>query len=136
MRQTIDTLMNGAESQKDKKIVELIKKNKALALSNEGLKTKAAKAAEFALEMKKENDLSIMKTGAPPLKDAPPSQGSSSFVENKLKEAEKRITKMRNENQEQKILIDKATRLLEREIGEIVDINALSSETSQWKGRS
>ena len=71
MRQTIDTLQSGAESQKDKKIVELIKKNKALSLSNEGLKTKAAKAAEFALEMKKENDLTIKTSGAPPLKDAP-----------------------------------------------------------------
>jgi len=49
---------------------------------------------------------------------------------------EKRITKMRNENQEQKILLDKATRLLEREIGEIVDIHELSKEESQWKGRS
>ena len=43
---------------------------------------------------------------------------------------------MRNENQEQKILIDKATRLLEREIGEIVDIHDLSKDESQWKGRS
>ena len=54
----------------------------------------------------------------------------------KLKEMEKKITKMRNENQEQKILLEKATRLLEREIGEIVDINELSKETSTWKGRS
>ena len=43
---------------------------------------------------------------------------------------------MRNENQEQKILLEKATRLLEREIGEIVDINELSKENSTWKGRS
>lgn len=54
----------------------------------------------------------------------------------KYKELEKKITKMRNENQEQKILLEKATRLLEREIGEIVDINELSKETSTWKGRS
>lgn len=46
------------------------------------------------------------------------------------------MTKLRNENQEQKILLEKATRLLEREIGEIVDINELSKEESQWKGRS
>jgi len=49
---------------------------------------------------------------------------------------EKRLTKFRNENQEQKILLEKATRLLEREIGECVDINELSKEESQWKGRS
>ena len=55
---------------------------------------------------------------------------------NKLKDTEKRVTKLRNENQEQKILLEKATRLLEREIGEVVDINELSKEESQWKGRS
>jgi hypothetical protein len=54
----------------------------------------------------------------------------------KMKEMEKRITKLRNENQEQKILLEKATKLLEREIGEIVDINELSKESSNWKGRS
>jgi hypothetical protein len=48
----------------------------------------------------------------------------------KLKQMEQKITKMRNENQEQKILLEKATRLLEREIGECVDIAELSKETS------
>ena len=61
---------------------------------------------------------------------------SSALSNQKVKEMEKRITKMRNENQEQKILLEKATRLLEREIGEIVDIHELSKEDSQWKGRS
>ena len=46
------------------------------------------------------------------------------------------MIKLRNENQDQKILLEKATRLLEREIGECVDINELSKETSNWKGRS
>lgn len=56
--------------------------------------------------------------------------------EKKLKEMEKKITKLRNENQEQKITIEKATKLLEREIGEIVDIHELSKEDSSWKGRA
>ena len=50
--------------------------------------------------------------------------------EKKVKELEKRLTKMRNENQEQKILLDKAQRLLEREIGEGVDIADLAKEES------
>jgi hypothetical protein len=33
-------------------------------------------------------------------------------------------------------LLEKATRLLEREIGECVDIHELSKEDSNWKGRS
>ena len=33
-------------------------------------------------------------------------------------------------------MLEKATRLLEREIGEVVDINDLSKDDSQWKGRA
>ena len=33
-------------------------------------------------------------------------------------------------------MLDKAQRLLEREIGEVIDIHELSKEESQWKGRS
>ena len=85
--------------------------------------------------MKKENDLTS-KGKAPPLSpsklDQPePTTGlSMTELERRLKEAEKRVTKMRNENQEQKILIEKATRLLERETGEIVDIQELIKEES------
>jgi hypothetical protein len=39
---------------KDKKIIDLAKKNRALQIQGEGLKNKAAKAAEFALNMKSE----------------------------------------------------------------------------------
>lgn len=46
------------------------------------------------------------------------------------KELEKKMVKLRNENQESKILLEKATRLLEREIGEVVDINELTKEES------
>ena len=40
----------------------------------------------------------------------------------KLRETEKRMIKLRNENQALASTIEKATRLLEREIGEVVDI--------------
>ncbi len=32
--------------------------------------------------------------------------------------------------------LEKATRLLERETGEVVDIDSLIKEESQWKGRA
>lgn len=48
----------------------------------------------------------------------------------KVKELEKRITKLRNENQSLSQTVEKATRLLEREIGEVVDIDQLSKEES------
>lgn len=54
MKDTYDAVVSGSENQKDKKIIDLSKKNRALQLQAEGLKTKAAKAAEFALQLKKE----------------------------------------------------------------------------------
>ena len=54
----------------------------------------------------------------------------------KHREMEKRITKLRNENQQLNSTVEKATRLLEREIGEAVDIEQLSREDSNWRGRA
>ena len=54
----------------------------------------------------------------------------------KLREMEKRVTKLRNENQQLTQTVEKATRLLEREIGEAVDIETLSREDSNWRGRA
>ena len=54
----------------------------------------------------------------------------------KVKELEKRVVKLRQENSQLSSQVDKATRLLEREIGEVVDIEQLSKEESQWKGRA
>jgi uncharacterized protein YhaN len=48
----------------------------------------------------------------------------------KVKELEKRVTKLRNENQTFSTQLEKATRLLEREIGEVVDIDSLIKEES------
>lgn len=54
----------------------------------------------------------------------------------KVREMEKRITKLRNENQSLTNTVEKATRLLEREIGEVVDIDQLSRDDSNWRGRA
>lgn len=43
---------------------------------------------------------------------------------------------MRNENQALELKLNKAERLLEREIGEVVDIDQLSRDESNWKGRA
>lgn len=54
----------------------------------------------------------------------------------KARELEKKVTKLRNENQQLTSTVEKATRLLEREIGEVVDIEQLSREDSNWRGRA
>ena len=51
LKEMVDTISNNKNmDNKDKKIIELAKKNRALQLQVEGLKTKAAKAAELALK--------------------------------------------------------------------------------------
>ena len=50
----VEAIQTGKSDLKDKKIIELAKKNRALQLSVESLKTKAAKAAEFALKLRSE----------------------------------------------------------------------------------
>ena len=97
----------GSQDIKDKKILELAKKNRTLQLQVESLKTKAAKAAEIAIRMKKENDvLESQGEKSPPQKramagtisDGTMSSGLSEMEsEKRAKELEKRITKMRNE---------------------------------------
>jgi len=62
-----------------------------------------------------------------------------------VKELEKKVTKLRNEkygisshivSQQLKIDLDKATKCLEREIGEIVNLDDLLKDDSGWKGRA
>jgi regulator of replication initiation timing len=135
---------------KDKKILDLAKKNKALQLQIESLKTKAAKAAEIALKMKKENDEISSTVGgeSPQIKKglgAAPTDTmmasstvgmSGAEIERKCKELEKKVTKMRNENQELKLQLDRAVKCLERETGEIVSVDDLLREDLGWKGRA
>ncbi len=57
-------------------------------------------------------------------------------MEKKLKEQEKKITKLRNENQSMKGDLDKAIKCLERETGEVVNLDELLKDGTQWKGRA
>jgi len=106
LKQTADVLKSDNDSLKDKKIGELSKKNRALQIQAESLKTKAAKAAEFAIDLKKENDARMNKTATSNLPenqlDSPMKAmgGATLSDDKKSKELEKRITKLRNENQE------------------------------------
>jgi hypothetical protein len=57
-------------------------------------------------------------------------------MERKMKDMEKKITKMRNENQDLSIKLDKAIKCLERETGEIVNLDDLLKDEQGWKGRA
>mmetsp|Transcript_10019 Transcript_10019/g.9952 ORF Transcript_10019/g.9952 Transcript_10019/m.9952 type:complete len:87 (-) Transcript_10019:757-1017(-) len=57
-------------------------------------------------------------------------------LEKKVKDLEKRVTKMRNENQHLSGQVDKATKILEREVGEVINIDEMAKEDASWKGRA
>lgn len=54
LKENFDAVCEVQDSAKDKKIIELAKKNRNLQMTVESLKTKAAKAAEVALKFKGE----------------------------------------------------------------------------------
>ena len=64
------------------------------------MKTKAAKAAEFAISLKKEQDTETANNTIGNELPVSTSDMSSKEMEAKIKDLEKRITKQRNENQE------------------------------------
>jgi hypothetical protein len=57
-------------------------------------------------------------------------------LKKRLKESEKKMIKMRNENQQLKQDLEKAQRVLEKEVGEVVDIEQMLKEGTTWKGRA
>lgn len=56
LRNTMEALAGDVDSQKDKKIVELVKKVKQMQVKVEAFKNKSNEASELALELKRENE--------------------------------------------------------------------------------
>jgi hypothetical protein len=54
MKDTYEAVISDKDALKDKKIIDLAKKNRVLQVQGESLKDKASKAAEFALSLKKD----------------------------------------------------------------------------------
>ena len=46
------------------------------------------------------------------------------------------MTKLRNENQSLSGQLDKATKILEKEVGEVINIDEMAKEDATWKGRA
>ena len=136
MKETIDSLTTNSESLKDKKIIDLAKKNRQLQTQVESYRNKAAKAAEIAVKLADEKPPQLKKQSSSPAKTLPPTPHTQASTDPRVKELEKKVTKLRNENQTLTQQVDRATRLLEREIGEFVDIDQLYKEESAWKGRA
>lgn len=133
LKDTYEAVTTSYDDIKDKKIIELAKQKRNLQLQIDSLRTKAAKASETALKFKKQLEgrsafdgetstptksttLSSGKAGASALNETGMggvNGASGEELIRKAKELEKRVTKLRNENQQLTQTLEKATRLLE-----------------------
>lgn len=107
LKETLDAVSSSQENLKDKKIIDLAKKNRNLQMQVESAKTKAAKAAEIAIHLKNDKDSSSKVSDTPektktsfkplgsPNKSLPPIGEPS---QKSVKDLEKKVTKLRNEN--------------------------------------
>ena len=122
LKDTYEAVTTSYDDIKDKKIIELAKQKRNLLLQVDSLRTKAAKAAEQALKFKKQLEgqgPGVLTDEASPSKQTPktaakPKSGAAAMNETamsgmnggasgedavrKLREMEKRVTKLRNEN--------------------------------------
>jgi predicted nucleic acid-binding Zn-ribbon protein len=64
------------------------------------------------------------------------SDDSISSLKKKIKKQDERIVKLRNDAQKYKTDLDKATKIIEREVGEGMSIDEILKDTSTWKGRA
>ena len=62
MKDTVDSISTSQESLKDRKIIELAKKNRALQTQVETLKTKCASAAKIAIQLNEDKNNETQQT--------------------------------------------------------------------------
>jgi len=65
LKSTIEAVSGNQDNLKDRKIIDLAKKNRNLQMQVENLKTKCAKAAEIAINLSKEKQTDETKTQQP-----------------------------------------------------------------------
>ncbi|CAI2368600.1 unnamed protein product [Moneuplotes crassus] len=127
---------------KDKKILELARKNRDLQVRIESLKNKAARAMEEVIRLKQGDEMppseetkTMNRTNISTLSE-PPAEGSDENYKKKFKKQEERIVKLRNDVQKYKTDFEKALKIIEREVGEGKSIDEILKEDSNWKGRA
>lgn len=126
---------NPSMDAKERKILELAKKNRELQVRVESLKNKAARAMQ---------EVNTMKATGPSQSDLEEqlerqleaeSKNEGAQQQKKIKDLEKRILKIRAERDLAKTELEKAHKVIEKEVGPGKNIDALLAEGDGWKGR-
>lgn len=146
-KEIIDSIQNNGSSDtnfKDKKILELARKNRDLQVRVESLKNKAARAMEEVLKYKQggfdpeneETKTSVASEQSLEGTTTGDDGESTAALKRKLKKQDERIVKLRNDAQKYKIDLEKAMKIIEREVGEGQSIDDILKGDSNWKGRA
>ena len=110
LKDTYEAVTTSYDDIKDKKIIELAKQKRSLQLQVESLRTKAAKAAQLAVKFKEESKEQLAvddtpkkgpafgKTTAVMNETVQSQSGSGEEAVRKIKELEKKVVKLRQEN--------------------------------------
>jgi len=144
----IDLVSSGEKKDvdlKDKKIIELAKKNKALNILVENLRNKASRAmVEINKTKQKEDDIEIdnrttqskLNHGSVTHTEMPIIPEESDQTKKKIKDLEQKLIKYKGQFEVQKSENDKITKLLLREVGESLPLDEVLKQASGWKGRA
>lgn len=118
-------LQSKNESLKDKKIKELMQKNKALLVSFEREKSQKIKLEKELQQILKETEGNLEKIEGKAKKPMSETSGSLAPEDYKVKfqQADKKVQELRFEKQSLKNDLNKAMRIINREIGENINID-------------
>mmetsp|Transcript_7459 Transcript_7459/g.10990 ORF Transcript_7459/g.10990 Transcript_7459/m.10990 type:complete len:436 (+) Transcript_7459:21-1328(+) len=117
---------------RDKKLVELAKKNRALQVSLETEKNKAARAMEEVNLLRQQLD---KKNSTKGWQHTTPSEKPSTDWKQKFHQMEKQFQDMKLKHHSAKSDLKKATRIIQREVGDFESLDQLA-KIETWKGRA
>jgi chromosome segregation ATPase len=120
----------GDENFKDKKLMDLAKKNRALLVALESEKNRAARAMEEVLKLKEEKNKQVRKKGWK--QDAGPKEVD---WKEKYTELDKKYQELKLKSHTLKGELSKATRIIAREVGEYESLDKVLQSES-WRGRA
>ncbi|KAM3129583.1 hypothetical protein pb186bvf_018334 [Paramecium bursaria] len=143
-----DVIQSKNESLKDKKLRELVQKNKILQVTLEKEKVMRQKLETQLKSAMKEAEESIKSMSLPksqksvqdPLQKALKPQQQEEVqaddFKSKFRDADKKVQEQRVKIQQIKSELNKAMRIISREVGENVIIDQLLLDENSWKGRA
>jgi len=131
-----DILISNNQSLKDKKLKELIQKNKELYVSYEKEKTMRQKLQKEFDKIKEETELQIAAMEGKIIPKSGNKTEDNTDWRKKYNDLEKKLQEVKLQNTTLKNDLNKATRIISKEIGENFNIDQVLMSENSWKGRA